>query len=114
MREDFSLKSPKNTNNFIAHEILFVFIYSLPWNQSTLFGYIGEILFTVMLAPPYFTVLGVIFVLFISICMLHQAFYKIFEYSINKWDAMTTDDKNKCNNKHFLCDLIRFHILIKE
>lgn len=87
---------------------------SLPWNQSTLFGYIDEILVNLMICPSYFIVVGVITVLFTSLCMHYQALDKMFEYSIDKWDAMTIDDKNDCNNAKFLCDLIRFDISIKE
>lgn len=80
-------------------------ISSLPWNQTTILGYFGEICFTVIASETYLIVTGVFLILFISICNHHQAFYDIFKQSINE-----------CNrhDEKFIRGLIQFHISTKR
>lgn len=85
-------------------------IYSLPWDQRTLIGYVGEIIFVVFTSSNYMICNAPIILLFISICLHHQAFYKIFQHSLNKLDL---PDKN-INNRKFICDLVRFHTSVTE
>lgn len=87
---------------------LFCFVLlnsSLPWNQTTYLGYFAELLLLIPLAYGYMIINGTFLLLFISICMHHQAFHKMFKQSTNRTD--------KCDSK-FLCDLMRFHVLAKE
>lgn len=86
-------------------------LYSLPWDQSTLIGYFGEISFNVIVGVTYFISNGVMMLLYISICIHHQTFYEMMEHSINKW---TSSDKNERNTEKFLRNLICFHISAKE
>lgn len=85
-------------------------VFSLPWNQRTPLGYAMEMFFSVFNADFYFIVNGAFLLLFISICKHHEAFYKMFEHSLRKYDQNDTDRMDKKS----LCDLIRFHILVKE
>lgn len=78
---------------------------SLPWNQTTYLGYFAELILLIPLAYGYMIINGTFLLLFISICMHHQVFYKMFKHS--------TDGMKKCNRK-FLCDSMRFHILAKK
>lgn len=90
-------------------ETFFCVLYSLPWNQNTPFGYVGESSFVIASAEAFCIGNGSTFLLFISICIHHHAFYKIYKYSINK----CKNNGNHCDEK-LLCNLIRFHISIKE
>lgn len=54
---------------------------------------------------------GVVLLLFVAICLHNQAFSEIFEHSIDKWNRRK--GKNQ-NDEKFLCDLMRFHLTVKE
>lgn len=68
----------------------------------------------VMTSGTYFVAIGIIFVLFVSLCVHHQAFDEMFEQAIDQWDAMKTNERNQCNHEHFLRDLIEFYTSTKE
>ena len=73
-------------------------------------GYFGDLWFTALAGFGYLIVDGAFLLLFISICMHHQAFFKMFEHTIDKTNE---SDGNRCDAK-FLRDLIRFHTYAKE
>lgn len=54
---------------------------------------------------------GVVLLLFVAICLHNHAFSEIFEHSIDKWNRRK--GKNQ-NDEKFLCDLMRFHLTVKE
>lgn len=83
-----------------------IFCCSWPWNQATFMGYVGEIVAIITGCALYLLVGGIVLLLFISICLHHQAFHKLFEHLVYH--------KSKKCDKVFLCDLIRFHITVKE
>lgn len=83
---------------------------SLPWNQTTLVGYFGELGFQLPVGFGFFFYSGVFLLLFISICQHHVAFYKMFKHSMNQMKR-PADENSRCAAKN-LCDLIRFHILV--
>lgn len=82
-----------------------------PWNQATLAGYLAEDFYIIFVAVVFGFVAGMILLLFISICIYHLAFYKMFEHSINKWNQNINEHQN---DEQFIFDLIRFHIEVKE
>lgn len=82
----------------------------LPWNQQTQIGFFIEIVFTTCVGEIYLIVNGSFLLLFISICLHHQAFSKMFQYFVQKF---TKDDEYQ-NHKDFLCHLFRFHVSVKE
>lgn len=90
-------------------EHLFVFS-SLPWNQETLFGYFSEICISMICIEAYLIDNGELLLLFISMCLHHQAFHRMFQNSLKKLDRI---NKNR-NNEEYICGLIRFHISVKE
>lgn len=51
-----------------------------------------------------------ILLVFISMCIHHQAFYGMLEFSIDEWNRR---DKHP-DDEEFLLDLVRFHISVKE
>lgn len=85
---------------------------SLPLDQSTVKGYLVETVHMLIAGDVYFVMNGVTLVLFISICIHHGAFYKIFNRLIDEW--------NFCDANHHLVDtmfirnLVRFHVSVKE
>lgn len=56
--------------------------FSFPWNQSTYLGYFAEICMTIRIAYGYLTLNGTSLLLFISSCIQHREFSKMFKYSI--------------------------------
>lgn len=84
--------------------------FRLPWNQNTLYGYIGEILFTYFSCESYLFVNGPIVVLFVSMCLHHRAFYEMFNYSLHEMDV----PNKKKNDKLELWKIIQFQNLVKE
>lgn len=68
-------------------------------------GYFGEIFITMAFAYGYLIIHGISLILFISMCLHHQAFSKIFKHTIEK--------TKECHAK-FLRDLIGFHLTAKE
>lgn len=85
-------------------------VCSLPWDQSTPLGYFTEVCFVAHNGLTYFVGSGGLLLFLISICFHHHAFYQIFKQSV---DELNYFDGNR-NDKELLCDLIRFHTLVKE
>lgn len=83
---------------------------SLPWNQETVIGYIGEIFYTIIAGQAFMISLALLSLLFISICWYHRAFFKMFQHFTLK---LNQSNKNR-NDKEFLVQLIRFHNCVKE
>lgn len=83
--------------------------FSLPWNQTTYLGYAGEISIDVMVTVGYLIANGSLLLFFMSMCIYHRAFLKIFEHSVDNLDAIKGRNKEKC-----VLDLIRFHISTKK
>lgn len=83
-----------------------MFSYSLPWNQHTLIGYFGETFATLLIGEAYGIANGSLLLLFVSLCMHHQAFYQMFQYSTSKLESRNAQEQ--------LCKLIRFHSSVKE
>lgn len=84
--------------------------FRLPWNQTTPIGYFGEIWLSTWFAGCYFFMNGVVFLLFISMCLHHQAFYRMLKHSLNAFDY----PNEKRNDKRMLCKLIRFYNTVRE
>lgn len=82
---------------------------SLPWNRTTPIGYLVYGCSFVAVIEGYFLANGALLILFVSICVHHEAFYEQFQYVIGKLDK----DDAKRNNERVLCDLIRFHNITK-
>lgn len=56
--------------------------FSLPWDQMTSAGYFAEVLSSISFGYVCFDLNGVQLLFFISLCIHHQAFSKMFEHSI--------------------------------
>lgn len=82
----------------------------LPWNQSTYFGYFGEIAFSIITTEAYFLVVGSVFLLFISMCLYYWSFCEMVDKSISMWNEL---DGNRFDFDS-IRDLIRFHMSVKE
>lgn len=90
--------------------MFFLPIFSLPFDQQTLLGYFGEEALSIFTAEFYLIVNGSILLLFIGICLHHQAFFKIFHHGVSKLNHFHEDQ----NDEQLLCELVQFHILAKE
>ncbi|XP_031626227.1 uncharacterized protein LOC116342669 [Contarinia nasturtii] len=84
--------------------------FVLPWNQTTPLGYCGEIFVVVLFAVSYFVIHGVSFLIFISMCFHHEAFYEMFQHKMRK---LNHPDENG-NERKLLCKIIQFQISIRN
>lgn len=82
----------------------------MPWNQSTIIGYFGDVCFMLVIAELFMFVHGVVSLLFISICLHHRAFCAVYRQFIG---AGAPDNMENDGHK-FICRLIRFHVLVKK
>lgn len=89
----------------------FFFIFSLPWNQDTVFGYFAEMLFMTDLFTIYLVVFGSISLLLVSLCIHYQAFCDMLKHMIDKCER---SHNYPGNDEQFICDIIRFHLTAKE
>lgn len=103
-------KNSKHLQTFQFNFIWTFYPFSLPWNQQSLTGYFFMTCLDISTVESDFFFNGSILLLFIFICFHHQAFYKRFEYLVQKLEV---PDKKR-NDKNFLHELIQFHILVKE
>lgn len=85
-------------------------IYSLPWDQTTVTGYLAEEAFCIIGSEFYFLFDALPLLFFVFLCWHNQVFLKMFEEILRKLDH----PRENHNNKQILCDLIRFHITVKE
>lgn len=81
-------------------------IPSLPWNQTTFVGYFCEICFGNAAILTYMIANGAVLLLFMSMCIHHRAFFKMFKQFIY--------ETKRHDNKRFLCKLIQLNISAKE
>lgn len=102
--------SCKINGHFDTNYVIHMTKVIVPWNQTTLAGYLGEDFYIFFAAVAFNVIAGVIFLLFVSICIYHSAFYQMFEHSINKWNQNINGDQN---DEQFIFDLISFHIEVK-
>lgn len=89
---------------------LFTIRHSLPWDQTTPFGYFMEMCVSLPFGAAYYIINGTLLILFVSICLHHQAFYEMFSYSVNSLQVV----HGHHIKKKILNDLVRFHIAVKE
>lgn len=61
-----------------------------------------------MIGTSYLIGNGVPLILFISMCLHHQAFYKMFQYSLEQFNVSERKRNDEIN------DIIRFHVLTKR
>lgn len=88
-------------------------VFSLPWNQTTMYGYFGELGMVVSDTTGFMLVNGTFLLLFVAICMHHQAFLKVFKTVIAK-SNQSINTNGKQSTARFLCKLIRFHLSVKK
>lgn len=88
--------------------------FSLPWNQTTLYGYYGELVTITTVGNVYAAITFTLSLFFVSICLHHQAFCKMFKLWVDAWNEDRGNYENDSKDEQFLCDLIRFHIEVKE
>lgn len=84
--------------------------FRLPWDQTTIFGYFGTILFSTICADVYLFMNGSILLLFVSICLHHQAFSQIVHDLAIQLDAQ----KSTNDARAMICNLIEFHLSVKR
>lgn len=81
----------------------------LPWNQLTFMGYLAEAFYTFMVGEMYLLASSYI-LLFVSMCQHLDAFNQMFRHFVNELNQ----NRANLNDKRLLCQVIRFHIEIKE
>lgn len=89
-----------------------LFIFSLPWDQSTLWGYFGEICLIIPIFLAYMIPNNALLMMFTSMCYYHRGFYQIFQHTVDKLATEVSAKNENCEKT--ICKLIRFHISVKE
>lgn len=79
---------------------------SVPWNTSTLFGYIEETTLNLFCGGSYFFLNGAMVVLFLSMCLYNQAFLPMFQHLLVKLSPL----ESYRHNKEILAKTIRFYV----
>lgn len=64
------------------------FFRSVPWNPNTIVGYIGETYMNLIMGGCYLVFNGTILLPYISICLHHNAFSKIFRHFLQKFNHL--------------------------
>lgn len=97
--------------NFGNYFLIFYkyFHFRFPWDQQTLIGYLAEIFLVIYIAGFYVVINGLFITLFISMCLQHSAFYKMFRHFVQKLD----DPGKNRDNEELICKLIEFHTTTK-
>lgn len=88
----------------------------LPWNQQTIFGWMAEMTFSIILVIGYLTTNPAFLGLFISFCEYNRAFYEIFhnQFDVINGSAKSTERKHNHKVKILIIEAIKFHISVKE
>ncbi|XP_031638771.1 odorant receptor 82a-like [Contarinia nasturtii] len=84
--------------------------FVLPWNQTTPVGYYGELCVAVAFIGTYMIMNGIIVLIFISICLQHQALYQMFQHLVRKLNR----PNEKHNNKDVLRQIIEFQVTTRN
>lgn len=84
--------------------------YSLPWNQTTAFGYFGEMFFVTFNLELFWAVGGQVLLLFIFLCENNFVFAAMFVDFITEFDRM----KDMPTKYDLIRKLIGFHNDIKR
>lgn len=108
LKASYVEKDNLNTN-FLKHSYILQF-FSVPWNQSTLFGFFEDVLFCIIVAEAVFLFNGAFILLFISICWHHQAFDQMLQHSLIKFEHFN----KKRDVKELICNFVNFHNAAKE
>lgn len=84
--------------------------FSLPWNQSTYIGNFAEVIAAVAIAEAYNITNHPILLLFISICIYHMTFFKMFVHLIEKLDRC----RRVRRTKQTILEIIHFRTAVQK
>lgn len=87
---------------------LVIYAHSLPWNQTTVRGWVAESVFSTCIPFGYSTANYGTLLFFICIETFLSSFQQYYRRILNNING-TRDIKGKHNLKLILCDAIRFH-----
>lgn len=99
----------QNKINTILRRKQFLFIPSLPWDQTTLLGYFMETIYSNLILQAYYFYNGAVLIPFISICTHHQAFAKVFRHLLQELER--SDENGRAGH---IRKIIHFHNAIKR
>lgn len=95
-----------------------VLIFSLPWDQETVCGWIGLLIFVMLGSTTYFYLNSLFVLLFSSICNFHKAFKMNTKHLLEKLDDLTDrrpiTPANRKEIPLILCEIIKNNIKGKE
>ena len=96
----------------------YVFVLRLPWNQDTVFGWIGMMILAIICSVVYAFLNCMFILLFASICNFHKAFYLNSKHLLNKLDELTDSEPVKLADLNkiatLLCEIMNNGIKGKE
>lgn len=82
----------------------------LPWNQQTVIGFLGDLLVTIGAGSFYLLYNGIFVALFVSICLHHRAFYRMYECLVQRLD----EPDNSRSDQEILREIVDLQVLTKE
>lgn len=82
---------------------------SLPWDQSTLYGYACEITLYTVDSITYFFGYCLLLITFISLCKHHMAFFEFFQHKVKQLETI-----DKYYHHKLLCRIVYFHVTVKK
>lgn len=89
--------------------------YVLPWDQTTLLGYLPTYVYLTLFSAAYFLLNAMFLSAFVVITLQFDSLRIHFEHILFGLKTINEKDFNHAVNvKKVLCDAIRFHILMKE
>lgn len=87
---------------------MILYCRSLPWNQNTIFGWIGDTIFSILVSSSYLILNYGVLSFFMAIDEFHRAF------PANFLKLLTSANMKSRHMKVALRDSIRFHNLCKR
>lgn len=85
-------------------------IDSLPWNQKTPIGYVGQNGLSCIICGVYFFINGAVLMLFVSLTWILQSFTKMYRLTVKKYN---NPSQNR-NNEAILHGLIDFQNMARQ
>lgn len=104
---------------FRSNQLIYCFSYSndsLPWNQQTVIGWMGAIIFTLITITMKVHVFLVCMNLLCGATLYLYAFYQSFKALYKDIENEIAENKsgNNMRSKELICRVIQLHITAKE
>lgn len=89
---------------------------SVPWQTSTLAGWLGFQIYIAIVCFVYYFLSSVFFSLYLRVCLAFRVFRKQFESIVAKLNAElgTEEEIDQIVVKQIVCDLVKQHVFMRK